>query len=78
MNTKGKSAVEQAEALFDNPATKEVRPAVKVSSGYLELLAQRAALQEQIERARAEEVGAALERSYIHARTRTKASTRSS
>jgi DNA-binding protein H-NS len=61
MNTKTKSAAEQAEALFDNPATKEVRPSVKGESAYLELLAQRAALEEQIERARAEEVGAALQ-----------------
>ena len=60
MNTKNKSAAEQAEALFDNstPAPKEVRPAVK--GAYLDLLAQHAELEQKIARARADEVGAVL------------------
>lgn len=63
MNTTNKSAAEQAEALFDKsaPAPKEVRPSVKAASGYLELLAQQAALEEQIARAREAEVGAVME-----------------
>jgi DNA-binding protein H-NS len=60
MSTK-KSAAEQAEALFDTTAPKEARPAVKAASGYLELLAQQAALEEQIALAREAEVGAVLE-----------------
>jgi DNA-binding protein H-NS len=60
MNTKNKSAAEQAESLFDK-RTPTPKPIAKGESAYLDLLAQREALEEQIALARAAEVGAALE-----------------
>lgn len=63
MNAKNKSATEQAEALFEQPAptTKAVHPTAKVGSDYRSLLAQREALEEKIAEARASEVEGVLE-----------------
>lgn len=59
MATENKTAAKQAEALFDKGTAG--RPVEKSSTNYRDLLAQREALEEQIVRARAKEVGAAME-----------------